>query len=89
MKSSVTDHCNNVYTGDFRSKVLKQTSFTFQSILHKTCPEAMKGRTRGDSVRFQNVISPVKEIDSGVSCSENSPLIHDGKDMTDRVSFVD
>ena len=74
-----------------KCKVVIETSSTLQSILHngKTYPEAIKGRTRGDSVRFQNVISPVKEIDSGVSCSENSPLIHDEKDLTDRVSFVE
>ena len=62
-----------------------------QSILHnsKTCSEMTRGRTRGDSVRFQDVVSPVKETDSGFGCSEGSPLPHDGKDLTDRVGLND
>ncbi|XP_028412259.1 uncharacterized protein LOC114535076 [Dendronephthya gigantea] len=64
----------------------RSTVCAHQSILHnsKTCSETMRGRTRGDSVRFQDVVSPVKETDSGLGCSEGSPLPHEGKDMADR-----
>ena len=63
--------------------------FPFQSILHngKMYSETVRGKSRGDSVRFQDSVGPSKETDSGLGYPEtNATYMADGKELLGRVS---
>ena len=49
--------------------------------------ETVRGKSRGDSVRFQDSVGPSKETDSGLGYPEtNATYMADGKELLGRVS---